>query len=269
MAARSSPDGCPRCSREHCLRLASHDSRHKELGKLMSANDGASSNPPQACKDNVISLGLQYIPSVLNIWVTQTRCVRLDAHPSCGCRYLKTYPKYRLVSGLRAQGNCHSQILSLLLTDWHRHPRPGRFPNDTHGWPDFKVIEYGDHTRHPDARPSGNGTPTPLSGPVRGRGGHSRLACSSLVSPRTSGSRRYGPPRGRHLAPGPSHGKSPILGAVRVDGKTPRLPFPAPGVLRHQGYAARVTRFGRSPDGCSAAHLLASKLAAATSRLWL
>jgi hypothetical protein len=235
----------------------------------ISTNDGASSNPPQALRGQrhlprlaVHSKCVEYLGRPP---LTQTRCFRLDAHPSRGCRYSNTYPKSCLVASLRSQGNCHSRSFSLSLSDWHGPSRPGRPPNASHGWPKSVAIEYGAHARNPDARPSGSGTPTPLSGPVRGRGGLPRLSCSNLVSPRTSSCRSYGPPRGRHLEKGPSHGNSPLLRAVRVDGKTPCHPLPAPGVFHHQGYAAGVTRFGRSSDGCSAAHLLANELAASTS----
>jgi hypothetical protein len=103
-------------------------------------------------------------------------------------------------------------------------------------------------------------------GSVRGRCGHSRLACPSLVSSCTPRRRSYGPPRGSHLAQGPSPGNVPLLRAVRVDGKTPRLPLQAPVVFSHRGYTAGVTRFGPTSDGYSAAHLLADELAASTSQ---
>jgi hypothetical protein len=146
---------------------------------------------------------------------------------------------------------------------------PSGFPKKTnaaHGWPDSMVIEHGAHPCHPDARTSCFGTPPPRTGSVRGRCGHSRLACSNLVSSCTPSRRSYGPPRGSHLAPGPSHGNSPLLRAVRVDGKTPRLPLQAPRVFYYRGFTAGVTRFGPSPDGYSAAYLLASELAASTSQ---
>jgi hypothetical protein len=133
------PAGCQRGSRATCLRLSSHVSRDKELDKSISANDGASSNTPQALRGQrhlprlaVHSKCVEYLGSPP---VTQTRCFRLDAHPSRGRRDSKTNPKCRLVTGLRSQGNCHSRSFSLSLSDWHGPSRLGRRPNASHGWP--------------------------------------------------------------------------------------------------------------------------------------
>jgi hypothetical protein len=80
-----------------------------------------------------------------------------------GCSPQPRSPKFEdaskssLITSLRSQGNCHSRSLSLSLTDWHKHPRPGRFANATHEWPNSMVFEHGAHPRHPYARPSGSG----------------------------------------------------------------------------------------------------------------
>jgi hypothetical protein len=160
------------------------------------------------CEEKVISLGLQYIPSVFNIWAD---CLsrRRDASD------------WMVTPAVVAEIRRFIQNTVLSQDARRENAIPGV----------CMVIENGAHPRRPDARPSWFGTPPPRPGSVRGRCCHSRFACPSLVSPCTPRRRSYGPPRGSHLAPSPSHGNSPLLRAVRVDGKTPRLPLQAPAVF--------------------------------------
>jgi hypothetical protein len=163
-----------------------------------------------------------------------------------------------------SQGNCPSRSSPLSLADWHRHPRPGRLTNSIHGWPDSMVIEYGAHPRHHNARPSWFGTPPPRSGSVRGRC-HSRLACLSLVSPCTPSRCSYGPPRGSHLAPGPSRKLS--LSSSRPGGLEYSSSFtPGHWSLRTSRIYGRRHQIWSLPDGCSASHLLANEPAASASQ---
>jgi hypothetical protein len=62
------PAGCPRCLRASFLQLSSHVSRYKELTSRSLRMMLLLRFLRKLCDDNGISLRLQSIPSVLNIW---------------------------------------------------------------------------------------------------------------------------------------------------------------------------------------------------------
>jgi hypothetical protein len=102
--------------------------------------------------------------------------------------------------------------------------------------------------------------------PVGRRRRRPRLAGATLAPDVHAGRHDYDIAGGPRVLSRETHRESTILRGLSVGGAPSRLQPKAPGdVFRQAGYSAGLTRFGRSPEGRSAAFLLAQEYAQTTS----
>jgi hypothetical protein len=135
----------------------------------------------------------------------------------------------------------------------------------TSGWPNAMAYRDGTHPRDPHAGTSGTSPLAPKLSPVGRRRRRPRLASATLAPAVYAGRRDYDIAGGARVASRETQRESTILRGLSVGGAPSRLQPKAPGdVFRQAGYSAGLTRFGRSPEGRSAAFLLAQENAQTT-----
>jgi hypothetical protein len=170
-----------------------------------------------------------------------------------------------LLSSLCASRNCRPLYSPLPFPRRHRGPRPSGKATTTNGRRDAVAGRDGRHARYPHTRTSGPRATPPLSCPVGRRSGYPRLAGAALApagAPGRLGNVFLGGPC---VAAGTSHRTRAVLRGIHLVRTTAGLQSSAAGNFYQQGYSAGLTRFGGSPEGRSAAFLLAQEHAETTS----
>jgi hypothetical protein len=136
----------------------------------------------------------------------------------------------------------------------------------TTGWPNARAYRDGTHPRDPHADKSRTRPSAPTSSPVGRRRRRPRLTGATLEPAVHAGRRDYDIAGGTRVASRETHREGTILRGLSAGGAPSRLQPKAPGdVFRQAGYSAGLTRFGRFPEGRSAACLLAQEHTQTTS----
>jgi hypothetical protein len=248
--------------------------RHQKLDLQVAAGYGPLSDPAATLRGKRDFFGYALRtqrPEHLGRQVEpQSPLFRLGAHPFFPRPNTKpsTSPSqhYHPQPSLRPPGHRGSGRPPLPLS--HRHGKPGPSWKTTavSGRPNVMAYRDGTHPRNPHAGTSRTRPSAPTSRPVGCRRRCSRMAGEKLAAAFHVGRRDYDIAGGACVASRATNGESTILQGLSVGGAPSRLQPTAPGdVFSQAGYSAGLTRFGRSPEGRSAAFLLAQEHAQTTS----
>jgi hypothetical protein len=143
----------------------------------------------------------------------------------------------------------------------HRHGKRGSSwkTTATTGWPNAMAYRDGTHPRHPHASTSRTRPSAPTSSPVGRRRRRPRLAGATLAPAVHAGRRDYDIAGEVRVASRETQRKYHTTRTL-VGGAPSRLqPKALCDVCRQAGYYSGLTRFGRSPEGRSAAFLRGSQ----------